>query len=228
MKKLLVFTLFSFFVSQSFCQLGLIAGYKTFNPEDWNVLANDFQSPSPYPIAGWQAGVDYWFRLKKRRIEFTPELSFSRFKKEFENGQLDHSIIGFHFNTDVYIFDLASDCNCPTFSKDGNFFSKGFFLELSPGVILARNHLQLRNDIKQTDEELTEDIFALGGSVGAGLDIGVSDLFTITPLVRLHYYPNLEWKNDLRESNLQSYLKQLFLGIRFRMHFKEFANARFH
>ncbi len=226
MKKIFAIAAFVFAASQCFSQLGIVGGYKTFNPDGWNKLENDLQVVKPYPFSGWQAGIEYWFRLKKRRIEFAPELSFSHFQNEFESARLDHSMIGFHFNTDVYVFDLASDCNCPTFSKDGNFFSKGFFLEVSPGVIFARNKLEELNNIDRKIN-LSEDKLAFGGSVGAGLDFGFSDLFTITPLVRLHYYPNFDWEDGFKDNGLQSDLKQLFLGIRFRLHFKEFAKARF-
>ncbi|MCF8246834.1 MAG: hypothetical protein K9J37_00920 [Saprospiraceae bacterium] len=226
MKKILLSICLAFFASSCFCQLGIVGGYKTFNPNGWNKLGDELQAVAPYPFAGWQVGADYWFRLKKRRIEFSPEISFSRFKADFESGKLDHTVFGFHFNTAVYVFDLASDCNCPTFSKDGNFFSKGFFIEVSPGVILARNKLEALNSADSLIK-LSESEIVFGGSLGAGVDFGFSDLFTITPLFRFHYYPNLAWKEGFKDPGLQADLTQVFLGIRCRLHFKEFAKARF-
>lgn len=225
MKKLLLALGLVFFASQSFCQLSLVGGYKTFNPDGWNDEFIALLNHEPYPMAGWQVGLNYWFRLRKRRIEFAPELSYARFQMNFETGILEHAAIGFHFNTDFYVFDLAGDCNCPTFSKDGNFFSKGFFVELSPGVTVVSNQVQSTGTIAENTEGT--DV-AFGGAVGAGLDLGFSDLFTITPLVRLHYYPDFDWDYDLNPANMQTDLKQLFLGLRFRLHFKEFGNTRFH
>lgn len=228
MKNLSAVIGFVFLTLPCFSQLGLVGGYKTFYPEEWNVLQDEVQAiDKPYPLAGWQAGVDYWFRLKKRRIEFAPEIVFSKFHQDYDGGKLNHSMVGIHFNTEVYILDLASDCNCPTFSKDGNFFSKGFFLEVSPGVILARNELEAINSAGSVIN-LSEKETAFGGSVGAGLDFGFSDLFTLTPLFRFHYYPNFDWKEGFKDPGLQSDLRQLFFGLRVRLHFKEFAKARYH
>jgi hypothetical protein len=226
MKISIAIIAFVFVASQCFSQLGFVGGYKTFNPDGWNKLENDLQVVAPYPFSGWQVGIDYWFRLKKRRVEFAPELSFSHYQNQLERGKLDHTMVGFHFNTDVFVFDLASDCNCPTFSKDGNLFTKGFFLEVSPGMVFTRNKLDALN-LNDVEINLSEDRIAFGGSVGAGLDIGFSDLFTISPIARFHYYPNFDWEEGFNDPGLQSDLKQLFLGLRLRLHFEEFAKARF-
>ncbi|MBI5913880.1 MAG: hypothetical protein HY842_00755 [Bacteroidetes bacterium] len=215
MKKTAVFLLFFALASQCFSQVGIVGGYKTFHADGWNDLFAAGLNDTPYPMPGWQIGVDYWFRLKKRRIEFAPEASVAFFKKTFQEGKVEHRQAGLHFNTDVYIFDLAGDCNCPTFSKDGNVFGKGFFLEVSPGVVF------LSNKNTTYDDPGTAEEFAFGGSVGAGLDLGFSNVFTITPIARYHYYPNLTWYEALTTESLTTDLTQLFLGLRFRVHFKE-------
>ena len=108
----------------------------------------------------------YWFRLPKRRIEFQPtgyyagQLSGSRYRA---------NELGFQFKTNVYVFDLATDCNCPTFGKQGPQLQKGFFIQLSPGV----NSHQFTGEARSTS-------FTIGG--GVGLDVGVSNLLTLTPL----------------------------------------------
>ncbi len=210
--------------SQCLAQIGLVAGYKTFNPAAWNTQFEATLNETPYAMPGWQVGLDYWFRLKKRRIEFAPEVSVARFQGAFDQGTLEHLQAGLHFNTDIYVLDLAGDCNCPTFSKDGNFFSKGFFVELGPGVVFVRNKIQDSNPISGM---MNGDEFAAGGSIGAGLDLGFSDLFTLTPIARFHYYPGLDWNYSLTSAGLHADLKQLFLGLRLRLHFKEFAKARY-
>lgn len=226
MKKITTILCLSFFVVQCFCQIGISGGYKTFNADSWNTMSQNDLDVSAYPMAGWQIGADYWFRLKKRRIEFLPELSFASFQSSFQEGSLQHRQISFHFNTDVYIFDLASDCHCPTFSKNGSFFSRGFFIELSPGASRITNQLDLNNPTTGSPQKGKE--YTFGGAVGAGLDLGFSDLFTITPLFRYYFYPNTGWDYELVPANGQATLKQIFLGLRFRVHFKEFANARYH
>jgi hypothetical protein len=224
MKRVTLVLLLALFTSQCFCQVGLSGAYKTFDPAGWNEGFYSELNQNPYPMAGWQVGLDYWFRLKKRRIEFSPELSFSKFQSGFDVNELSHTVVGFHFNTDIYVFDLASDCNCPTFSKDGNFFSKGFFVEIAPGAIMSSNKFSQGDPRFETN--IGEE-FAFGGYAGVGLDLGFSDLFTITPIFRYHYYPDLNWDFELSSASYNSDLKQVFLGLRVRLHFKEFANARY-
>ncbi len=222
--KYTIVILFSFFFAmQCNAQIGIIFGYKTFNPKGLN---DDFQTllnAEPYPLAGWQIGVNYWFRLKKLRIEFLPEITTSEHKRNFNNSSFEHRQYGFHFNTDFYIFNLKGDCNCPTFSKDGNIFGKGFFLEVSPGAVYLYNK---RVD-KSFPSSYEGNSWVVGGSIGAGLDLGFSDIFTVTPIARLHHYPNFTWEEVLASPNDKYNLNQYFIGLRFRLHFDEMAKARY-
>ncbi len=228
MKNIIAFILCIFMGFQANAQFGLVAGYKTFNAPGINDYYQSTSNFSPYPITGWQAGIDYWFRLKKRRIEFAPEITYSQFNQSSQDGNISLRQFGLHFNTDVYIFDLASDCNCPTFSKDGNLFSKGFFLEVSPGVVLMNNKMEKESTLVPFNAFYNKNSWAAGGSVGAGLDLGFSDLFTITPLARFYYYPRIYYLADLQfASTPESSLQQLFLGLRLRFHFKEVAKYRY-
>lgn len=220
-------TIIAFLLLGSSCmaQLGFVGGYKTLNPSGWNESFQADLNEEPYPMSGWHIGVDYWFRLKKRRIEFMPETSFAKFEEQFGTRSQAHTQVGFHFYTAFYLFDMASDCNCPTFSKDGNLFGKGFFLEVSPGLVYLKNSLE---DESPLLEKFEGEEFAFGGSIGAGLDIGVSKLITLTPLARYNFYLNTDWDYDLQPASFSSTdLKQLFFGIRLRLHFKEFAKARY-
>lgn len=224
MKKLLLLLCIGILALPVYSQIGIIGGWKDFNADGWNAMSQQDLGVDAYPMSGWQVGVDYWFRLKKRRIEFSPEVSFANFQSDFEAGSIEHRQGTFQFNTDIYLFDLASDCHCPTFSKSGNFFSKGFFVELSPGATLLSNRL---NTIAPVEHTMEGTSFRFGGSVGAGLDLAFSDLFTITPLFRYYFYPKTGWDNEIVLANSQVTLKQVFLGLRLRLHLKEFANARY-
>ncbi|MCC6723161.1 MAG: hypothetical protein IT258_01535 [Saprospiraceae bacterium] len=225
MKKVLTVSLSLIFSLQCIGQVGIIAGYKTFNAPGFNDGLGAILDDTPYPIGGWQAGLDYWFRLKKRRIEFMPELAFSRYVYSIQTSKMDLKQVGFHFNTAFYIFDLASDCNCPTFSKDGNMFGKGFFIELSPGLVYMNNKVEGEFLFEPF---YTKNSWAPGGSIGAGLDLGFSDLFTITPIARLHYYPGVYSLAAFEPAEKpETDLRQFFIGLRFRLHFKEIAKARY-
>ncbi|MCU0347532.1 MAG: autotransporter outer membrane beta-barrel domain-containing protein [Saprospiraceae bacterium] len=223
MKNILVAFLLLFFASQTTAQVGIIGGFKNFDPRDWEDLELDFLE-KPYPMSGFHAGLDYWFRLKKRRIEFAPELSFSKFSFENETGKLNHAQAALFFNTAFYVFDLKSDCNCPTFSKDGNLFSKGFFLEIAPGFSLIKNETEQERDFETFKNE--ESNLSFGGSLGAGIDFGFSDIFTLTPIARFYHNPTFKW-GILNEEYSPTQLNQLFIGLRLRLHFKEIAKSRY-
>ena len=145
---------------------------------------------------GQEYGFDYWLRLKNKRVEFLPQLAVSRFSTDLTGSAfLDGYILTrahFNFNTNLYLLDFANDCDCPTFSKQGNFLTKGLFLQLSPGLVY---HRQLINYLV-TDPEFdlkTNLSYKLG--FGLGLDIGITDLFTITPMVGINFYPSVNWES---------------------------------
>ncbi|PHI19938.1 hypothetical protein CEQ90_10330 [Lewinellaceae bacterium SD302] len=139
---------------------------------------------------GYEVAADYWFRLPNKRIEFLPTVFYGRYEKEYEiRRAVDSQVFpveanlsefGFQLKTNFYIFDFGTDCDCPTWGKQGPALHKGFFLQLAPGIS------RLTNSFTIQDEELFErrtgsTNFILG--VGAGIDFGISNLITITPQV---------------------------------------------
>ena len=96
------------------------------------------------------------------------------------------------FNTDIYIFDFEGDCNCPTFSKQGGYFQKSFFVELTPGMDIQFFEMEPIVGIDFSDTALT---FRIG--LGAGFDFGVSDMLTITPLVGMNWSSSPSWYDHI-------------------------------
>ena len=133
-----------------------------------------------------ELGLDYWFRLKNQRIEFLPEISYERSEGESaisEDNPIRLKSWNFLFNTNIYFLDLNNDCDCPTFSKQGNAFTKGFHLILSPGI----RYYSLNDESVSAGRN-----FGLIASGGLGFDIGVNDLITITPHVLYRFNPSIE------------------------------------
>jgi len=198
MKKVLTISLFIFCISPLFGQFGFSFGYKSLNAPAWedNIgrITSDIGEIQVPLDQGWGLGVDYWFRLKDKRIEFLPELNYSTFSKDWSNsegvtGKINSNFLSFYFNTNLYVFDLAGDCDCPTFSKDGDIMKKGFFVQISPGISLLHNKYDnLVDNSTQDDSAIVPSI-----GVGTGLDIGLSDLITITPMVSYRYHFGAEW-----------------------------------
>lgn len=168
-------------------------------------------------------GLDYWFRLKNYRIEFLPEVTMGlKTSNEFDSNNIvsttDFSSFGFNFNTQVYIFDLEGDCDCPTFSKQGPSLGKGIFLNISPGILYSTKAID--SELLDPASEESQVNFKIG--VGIGYDIGISDLFTITPMFNYNLAFGLAF-NDLenigslatKPSVIDSGMNQLQFQIRF-------------
>ena len=150
---------------------------------------------------GIQASLEYSFRLKQKRIEFHPGLGyrFTFFKEgnyfvEDETHGYFNSI-DLDFNTSIYPFDFAGDCDCPTFSKDGNIIKKGFFIEVSPGLAYQTLHREYYySDPGAPEVPIVSSNLLWKLSIGGGIDIGITETFTLTPLFSWTKLANKEWE----------------------------------
>jgi len=154
---------------------------------------------------GFQAGLEYYFRLKSNRVEFHPMLGYRRsFESEMAPGY--YSSIDLDFNAAFYLFDFEGDCNCPTFSKQGTLVKKGFFFELQPGVGYQ--------SITLLEAQSSNMVVKLG--IAAGLDIGLSDQYTMTPFISGTRIFSGEW-DALKENGLNGKMVNFWVfgaGIR--------------
>ena len=150
-----------------------ITGFYNFNDAR---AVGEFANPENNQIAydhGPEVALNYWFRLPTKRVEFQPTLYYAR-----SGSQTNWREAGFQFKTNLYLFDFGTDCDCPTFGKQGPQLEKGFFLQLSPGV--ARHWVTTPGVAEEGKTAIT-----LGA--GIGLDFGVSNLLTLTPIASLRH-----------------------------------------
>jgi hypothetical protein len=175
---------------------------------------------------GVQASLEYSFRLKEKRLEFHPGLGYRfTFFNEIDNDtNLDEENHGYFnsldldFNTSIYPFDFGGDCDCPTFSKEGNLIKKGFFLEVSPGLgyqTLHRDYYE--SDPGPADVPISSTNLAWKLSFGGGMDIGLTEEFTLTPLFSWTKISNEEWDGltDYGETGVLDDQTYLGAGLRF-------------
>lgn len=135
----------------------------------------------------YEFGINYWFRMKNYRLEFLPELTLATAKSDRLFSGLDvlsHERRSYNFNLNVQLYplDFFGDCNCPTFSKDGQTFSKGFYWLLSPGL----SYHSLRTEMDPASSIVVEDAsmtsFRIG--LGAGVDFGLTNMITMSPFIQ--------------------------------------------
>lgn len=220
-----------FFASLMQAQIGATAGYVSSYVPVWEQELQEMYGNQFRLFAGGERiGLNYWLPLKSKRIEFLPSVEYTTFGTS-PNGinsverveRFNASLIGAFINTRIYPFDFQGDCTCPTFSKGGDFFQKGLFVMVSPGV----ERFQTTYEVELTQEDVTEYSAtewkaSLGGSVG--LDIGISELVTLTPLVGVRYSANLNGDHLIQQEDIEASESgwwQLFGGIHIGLRFKK-------
>lgn len=126
---------------------------------------------------GAELAINYWLRLPTKRVEFLPTVYYARgFPNSVLNANSSLSELGTQMKVNIYPFDFGGDCDCPTFGKQGPQLQKGFFVQLTGGYAVYRGNY----NFDTTTETVEGNGFTFGG--GVGLDIGISNLLTITPI----------------------------------------------
>lgn len=181
---------------------------------------------------GYEVALDYWFRLKKKRIEFLPTISYANYSGTdqidavadlFNDVKFNINEFGFQLKTNFYLFDFGEDCDCPTWGKQGPAFHKGFFLQLAPGYSFFQSKASNENVL--FTEKASNNQSLLSVSAGAGIDIGINNLITITPQFGYRYYfGKYDWTettkvtplstSNKREANISNLYAGIRLGIR--------------
>lgn len=215
--------LFAFLLSPfaAFAQFGVSYQYQLYQVDDWNtVLGEALDVPAGgFLPTGHRYELDYWIKaLPDYRLELMPALSYAEANYQFEGTTWRLRTIGVQLNTNIYPFDWEGDCDCPVWSKSEPVFKKGFFLQLSPGLRQVRTDRQTR-DGGGTGGPVAADASALVPhlGVGAGLDIGLSDLLTLSPLVRYVHAFSVEWPQLIDGPSAEPYtgtLGQWEIGLR--------------
>jgi hypothetical protein len=220
-----IIVLLLFSVADASAQFGVRAKYNMNSFSDWDEYLDENITGNIDNIfsSNLEVGVDYWFRLKSHRIEFMPEIamglkSSSAYDKQATTSNF--SYFAFNFNTHIYLFDLEGDCDCPTFSKQGPSLKKGFFISFSPGILYNKKDIE----IEQMESNYSSNQLNFRFGLGIGYDIGLSDLFTITPIISYNVTPGIAFDElaymfsptpDKSTFPNTSGLKQLQFQIRF-------------
>lgn len=188
-----VLIFFGFLSPSSIAQFGVRAHYGSSSFSDFQTSIRLGSKNPNYSLfsKSIDIGVDYWVRMKDYRVEFYPEFSFGLSSDaeviiNSDPSKLGYSHFDFNVNTHIYFLDFMGDCDCPTFSKQGELFKKGFFVLFAPGIGLS-------NQSYSSTFTTSQNKFFPKFAAGVGLDIGINDLITISPILRVSYIPSIGW-----------------------------------
>ena len=213
LKTITIFLLMTFSCSLA-GQWGVRVGYNLNQTSSWDEFFSTIEGSNQSVFDNSiSLEVDYWLRLPNQRIEFYPYISYHRASSNLAISETSLSLrqIGAGLKTHIYLLDLIDDCDCPTFSKQGGLFKKGFFLLGGIGVDFSEKGV--------ANEGFRDGNIDFRGTIGLGLDLGVNDLVTISPFIAFNRYFDVSW-HELGNSfgqpgvDVSSHLNQLQLGVR--------------
>lgn len=146
-----------------------------------------------YPGQALTIHLNYWVRARNVRIEVLPELAYAHgLIRKTSEAESSLSALSVGANVDIYPFDFRGDCDCPTFSKQGTRFQRGFFLE---GSLLGDAQFLKIEPTSEGDLQYDGSRISMRLGGGIGFDIGISDLVTITPVLSVQYRLPAKWEN---------------------------------
>lgn len=160
-------------------QPGFSLSYRTFESDEWKAFLPSNGMQNYAAGDGFQASLGYLFPLSQVNLKTGPELSFGHYERLYgEPARSRHETYSLNWTSVAYPFDIQGKCDCPTFSKPGNTFSKGLFLQFSPGAWYRRSTYSDGAANSDSSQGLT---WLAGG--GLGLDIGIQENLTFSPFL---------------------------------------------
>ena len=192
--RILCLSIFFFSCSLVFGQLGISAAYFKMNAPNWGDYGAEICKD------GFFSGVVYWFPEKKYRVDLRLKIFFGHTGQEQftatageragEIWRANSTFLGIRGNVRFYFFDWEGDCNCPTWSKRGDVFKKGFFVQFGPTAAMLKFEAEIENFGVEEKFSSSETLYGL--NIGAGIDLGLSELITLTPYFAAEYLHDVD------------------------------------
>ena len=214
------------FSNYLFAQIGYIQGTAWASAPDWEAILLPRTEDGQLLDRNYTFELDYRLRpIADYRIEFFPTFAYTRTNGEARSTNLGLQQAEFQLRTNIYFLSLEADCDCPTFSREAGLLKKGLFFQVAPGIARTTGKLEAGS--------LLSEFSAVGFRLGAGLglEIGLSDYFTLAPVVRYDHYFAMEWDDlaadwaavnpdiSLPPTDNQSAIGQWYAGLRLGIRF---------
>ena len=195
--------------------------------EIWIASSSDHYSETPNigltdAYLSPKVALNRWFRLKNYRLEFLPGVGFSFAQKNPSGNGLDLNSTHLYLQVPVLIYPLSfkDDCNCPTFSKQGNTIKKGLHFFINPTVQYGF-HRYSSSEQKETLRQ-----WSTGIGAGVGLDLALNKTWTLTPSLGVQQSFGEElWRYWSDDSVTKFRTSEIMVGIR--MHYRHKAKQRY-
>jgi len=223
MKYLILTLVFFSSLSFSFGQLDLNLQYERPTYGDWDQVVNElYRDDVKFLENSFYFGVGYRYFPFPFRLGFVPELGANYAAQEKENsfyqGKYELLQINLSVPVQVFPFDLYGDCNCPTFGKQNDFLKKAVYFKFIPGI-----SYQMMEVADVEINSTTNLIYSLGA--GMGMNIALSNLFTIAPEISYHYIFSANWEgfsalHGQPEAMDHSSANKFSAGLRFSFYFE--------
>lgn len=162
------------------CQHGMSQfGIQSFSGFNYFPESTSREVILPASSPHFSIGPSYWFRIKSKRIEFNPAVLFDYQSFSYSGSDPVSTFkeyqLAISFPIMFYPLDFNNDCNCPTFNKSGQFFEKGFHFILYASIPYAI----FSPEIDAENRSNAPMRYQFG--IGAGLDVGISKKWTLSP-----------------------------------------------
>ncbi|MEZ4907907.1 MAG: hypothetical protein R2771_09795 [Saprospiraceae bacterium] len=189
---------------------------------EWDKLIDDYANEDynffDYEVGG---GINYWFRLKEYRVEFTPGFYYLYSKFKYDNPSCSYEYhyqsLGTEFDINLYPFDFMRrtyEKDCPSFNNRGQWFSKSFFFQFSPGLYVSKMDL--------SGKDIIDYDMAGKFDFGIGVDMKLSNHILLAPILKYGFLLGQEWKglgdfhgepayNEITSGNFLSFTLSFYL-----------------
>ncbi len=180
-------------------QMGVSWGWVRLHAPAWDAGYQTEVTGRHTPIfrnaAGFQLDQDLPFG--KKHLSLRPALGFARATQGdpvSDRFELEWLSMSSSIALSVRLLDLPQACDCKPMLPDGHWLREGFQVWLAPGISATRLQITTTSELFPKGRQSTWHTrpFVEGG---AGLELRLTRLLSLTPFVRTRWYGTMNWKD---------------------------------